>query len=163
VPRPTKLLRLERRGEIHNRLRRRGRQLTTESRGSQAPTVGFVGVVRTRDEVLTRAVVGIMAAIAVRRMTAAIAVRRMTGAIAVRRMTGAIAVRRMTAAIVCPRLTLNSSTRIGVRARSHEAVAVAVAGGGGRNAKRAGAIQSLRELLGRGVVEINARKIDQVA
>ena len=154
MPRPTKLLRLERRGEIHNRLRRRGRQLTTESRGSQAPTVGFVGVVRTRDEVLTRAVVGIMAAIAVRRMTAAIAVRR---------MTGAIAVRRMTAAIVCPRLTLNSSTRIGVRARSHEAVAVAVAGGGGRNAKRAGAIQSLRELLGRGVVEINARKIDQVA
>ena len=131
MPRPTKLLRLERRGEIHNRLRRRGRQLTTESRGSQAPTVGFAGVVRTRDEVLTRAVVGIMAA---------------------------IAVRRMTAAIVCPRLTLNSSTRIGVRARSHEAVA-----GGGRNAKRAGAIQSLRELLGRGVVEINARKIDQVA
>ena len=136
MPRPTKLLRLERRGEIHNRLRRRGRQLTTESRGSQAPTVGFVGVVRTRDEVLTRAVVGIMAA---------------------------IAVRRMTGAIVCPRLTLNSSTRIGVRARSHEAVAVAVAGGDGRNAKRAGAIQSLRELLGRGVVEINARKIDQVA
>ena len=154
MPRPTKLLRLERRGEIHNRLRRRGRQLTTESRGSQAPPVGFVGVVRTRDAVLTRAVVGIMAAIAVRRMTAAIAVRR---------MTGAIAVRRMTAAIVCPRLTLNSSTRIGVRDRSHEAVAVAVAGGGGRNAKRAGAIQSLRELLGRGVVEINARKIDQVA